>query len=349
MNRTLFGLTAALSCACAFGQALPGTVTAETAKLVFHVSTPKAADSLDRELRTAVAELRKASGSGRIVKLRVFVAAGNDAGAVSGRVAAIFSQAHARLPVVNTIQIGALEGGARVLAESVSESKRVENASGLAFISGQLTQTPKEGGKLLTAVAPLAEKSLANIKSALAANGLDAADVVRVTCFTSSLGDSVQIRGMISAAFPHAVRGLLQLEREAAGNEVECESVARLKTTPAQPMRLVNPANAQFAQMAIVAAPRIVFTTTTAGGNDDAGIRQMFTALKAALESGGSSPGQVFYTHGYPANAAMVQKFRDIRWEFFDKSRAPASTNLVFEGVPPAGSGAGIDAIALPN
>jgi hypothetical protein len=44
----------------------------------------------------------------------------------------------------------------------------------------------------------------------------------------------------------------------------------------------------------------------------------------------------------------MLDKYRALRFEFLDRARAPASTNLVFEGAGATGSTLGIDAIALP-
>jgi enamine deaminase RidA (YjgF/YER057c/UK114 family) len=349
MNRVLIGILALLAGVSAQAQNLPASMRAETAKLVFHLATPRAMASLELELNAALTQLRKANGAARLVKLRIFVAAGTDGGMIGGLTAANFKEAHELLPLLNIIQVGALEGGARVLIESTAEAKTDANPNGLAFISGQLTQTPKGGGGLLASVAPLAEKSIAAIQAALMANSLESTDVIRVDCFTSSLADRARVRTLVATAFPRAGVGLMQLERSAANNEVECESIARLKTKPAEPLVLINPTGAQFAQMALVSAPQVVFTSTVAGGSDDAGIRQMFTSLKSILEKAGSSLARVAYTSGYPANPAMVQKFRDLRWEFLDKAHAPASTNLVFEGVLPAGSGAGIDVIALPN
>jgi enamine deaminase RidA (YjgF/YER057c/UK114 family) len=112
---------------------------------------------------------------------------------------------------------------------------------------------------------------------------------------------------------------------------------------------LVNPTNGAFAQAAVVGASAVVFSTTvTSTGNDDGGVRAGFVKLKSAVEAGWSSLDKVFYTYGYPTSPATLQKFRDIRWEFFDKAHAPASTNLLFEGVAAPEGGVGVDVIALP-
>jgi hypothetical protein len=44
----------------------------------------------------------------------------------------------------------------------------------------------------------------------------------------------------------------------------------------------------------------------------------------------------------------MLAKYRGLRFEFLDRTRAPASTNLVFEGAGASRSTLGIDAIAVP-
>jgi hypothetical protein len=57
----------------------------------------------------------------------------------------------------------------------------------------------------------------------------------------------------------------------------------------------------------------------------------------------------VFYSYAYPINAATLQSYRNVRFEFFKRERAPASTNLVFEGVMSPTDAVGIDVIALPR
>ena len=343
---TVAALTSAISFGAAKTQA--STVKAETARLVFHVSPATSKGTLPEQVREAVKALRKANGGGRMVKLRAFVAGPGDL----NQVAAIVSDAFpaTTMPVVNVIRIGGLPDGAKVVMELVSESKRVENPNGLAFISGQLTTVAMEANQTTTPVAPLAEKSVANIKAALKGLQLEAGDVVRVTCFTSSLVDYAQVRKMVRGEFAGAAVNVVQIQRAPATGEVECESVARLRTKPVEAVRLVNPTNAAFAQAAVVGAPVVMFSTTlTSTGNDDAGVRAGLAKLKGVIEAGGSAMDKVFYAHGYPTSPATLQKFRDLRWEFFDRAHAPASTNLLFEGVTGPEGGVGVDVIGLPG
>src|SRR3981081_4919653 len=52
----------------------PATVTAETSRLVFHVSPLSAKGLLSQQVRDALKALLKSSGGASIVKLRAFVA-----------------------------------------------------------------------------------------------------------------------------------------------------------------------------------------------------------------------------------------------------------------------------------
>jgi enamine deaminase RidA (YjgF/YER057c/UK114 family) len=78
-------------------------------------------------------------------------------------------------------------------------------------------------------------------------------------------------------------------------------------------------------------------------------VRTAFRALDATLQSAGASLDTIFYAYAYPVNAMMLQKYRDVRFEFLKRDRAPASTNLAFEGVMTPDHTIGVDVIALPR
>jgi enamine deaminase RidA (YjgF/YER057c/UK114 family) len=316
----------------------PSFVQVETARLAFHVS-PAMARAVD-----AVNALRKLAGPDRIVKVRAFVAGPED-GSTARLIARRFAERHLRVPVIAVIRVaGFMDPQARVVLESVEETSDARNPAGLAFISGQATQAPLDARGSKIPLAEFALKSVTNLKSALSGLDLAPADVLRVTCFVSSLEDGVKVHGLVGAAFVHAAFNLMQVESAPNNSVVECEAVARLKVKPAQPVRLVNPTGAAFAQAAVVGAPRLVLTSTEPG----AGPGQSFTRIKEVLAAAGSSLDRVFYVHAYPAGAVMLQTYRDVRWEFLDKAHAPASTNLPFDGVAAPGASIGIDVIALP-
>ena len=319
-------------------------VTAETARLVFHAA-PTGKGPLQQQVRDAVKQLKT---YGQIVRLRAFVNAGTDLETVSATVSKMFP-AKSR-PVLNLVLIGRLpDPSAQVLMEAVSVSKNIENPNGLVFLSGQMTQAPLDSSQTKMLVAPLAEKSITNLKAAAGSLEVNPADVVRVNCFTSSVEDHTALESLVNGAFPKASVGVMQIERTPTNRFTECEAVARLHARPADAVRLVNPTQAAFAQAAIVTAPRVIFTTTyTAASNDDAGVRQALSDLKRGLDAAGSSLDRAFYIYAYPGNAALLDKYRGLRFEFLDRTRAPASTNLVFEGAGATGSALGIDAIAVP-
>lgn len=341
------GITALV---CAVGQKTPrdkGTsppafVEVETARLAFHVSPGVA------QVRDGVDALRKAAGKGRIVKVRAFVAASADAGPVAGLIAKRFADHRLPLPVIAVIRVARfLDPAARMVLESVEEANETRNPAGLALISGQASQAPFDQRGSQAPLVPLAEKSVANLKSALSGLNLGPDDVLRVTCYTSSLEDGVKVHGLVGGEFVHAAFNLMQAQSMPANSMVECEAVARLKVKPAEPVRLVNPAGAAFAQAAVAGAPRLVLTSTEPGAGADA-VHEAFGRVQTILAMAGSSLARVFYVYAYPAGPGVLQQYRDVRWQFLDKARAPASTNLPFDGVGAPGASIGIDVIALP-
>lgn len=332
----------ALAATPLFGQA--SSVTAETARLVFHAA-PLGKGPLEHQVTEAVKYLKT---FGTIVKLRAFVTTGTDLDGVTTIVSKLFL-AKSR-PVINLVQISRLpDPSAQVLMEAVSLSKNIENPNGLVFISGQLTQAPLNPSQPQMLLASLAEKSIANLGAAASSLEGKLADIQRVNCFTSSLDDHAQLQSLVNEAFPKASASVMQIQGKPASQFVECEAVARLNSKPTDSVRLVNPTQAAFAQAAIVTGPKVIFTTTyPSSSNDDAGVRQALSKLKSGLEASGSSMNRAFYIYAYPGNAAMLEKYRTLRFEFLDRNKAPASTNLVFEGAGATGSTLSVDAIAVP-
>lgn len=319
------------------------SVSVATARLQFSVADPVGQGSLNQQLKSELAQIRKQAGRARLVKVRAFVPEAGDAGLVQKW---LVKELPSRTTTVSVIRVGALlTPNAKVVLESVAEAPTVQNPNGLVFVSGQLTTAPKGPNP---AAAPLAEKSLANLKTAFAGFQVEPGQVLRITCFASTLVDQAQVRAMIKVQFPNAAANLVQIQKEPENQEVECEAVGRLSKAPAEPVQLVNPTNAAFAQAMLLNAPRVILTTTFTGAATDDGMRSAFRALGSALQQAGSSFESVYYVYGYPTSAAMLQKYRDIRWEFLKRDRAPASTNLAFEGVMDPAHGFGLDVIALP-
>lgn len=326
---------------------MPSSGRAATARLTFGVGPASAKGSLAEQVRRSLDQLWKTHGPARIVKVRAFVVSSADATKVPGLVAEAFTKKKRAVPVVSVIRVGALENpAAQVVLETVAEAANAQNPNGIVFVSGQLTSAPKAPNP---AAAPLAEKSLASLKTALAGMQVEPAAVLRVTCFASTLVDQAQVRGMMKAQYANAALNLMQIQKDAETQEVECEAVARLSKAPSAPVQLVNPTNAAFAQAALVNAPEVIFSTTFTAADSDDSVRGAFRKVADTMTAAGGSMDSVFYAYAYPSNAAALQKYRNLRFEFFKRDRAPASTNLVFEGVMAPADTLGMDVIAVPE
>ncbi len=317
----------------------PATVTAETSRLVFHVSPLSAKGLLSQQVRDALKALLKSTGGTTIVKLRAFVAGSGDLRRVPAIVSEIFTEKHLPLPAVSIVQVGALPlVGAQVVIESTAMSKKEVNPLGLVFISGQ-------GGK-----AP--EKAISDLKTALHGAGSDVPDMLRITCFVGALEDGAEALRGIAPDYPGAALDIVQLQRTPYRGMVECEAVARLRHKIAGPVEFSNPpglaASPNFSQLALVSAPKLALTGTVLSyGYEDSDARLAFQRLAKDLELGGSSTKDVVVTHMYPLSQSLLEQVRKIRFEFLDKTHPPAATLLPFDGLPAMEAGFAIDVIAI--
>ena len=326
----------------------PNAVVADSQRLVFHVSALTAKGLLSQQVREALKDLGRQYGGAQPVKLRAFVAGTGDLRRVPAIVSETFTEKRLPLPAVSTIQVGALPvEGAQVVLESISVGKKAVNPKGLAFISGQAASDDKP----LQPIAPLAEKSLAELRTALHAASLDDGDVLRVTCFLTSLDRLDSIRSKFREAFPKASINYVQTQRAAMRSVSECEAVARVKTDVEGPARFVNPdglpKSPNYSQIALVAAPRLAFSgTQLAFGSEDKDVRLAFQRLSKSLDEVKVSMPAVVMSSIYPLTNGIAEKVRNIRFEFYDKSRPPASTMLLFEGLQSQDASFGVDVIA---
>ncbi len=326
----------------------PNAVVADTQRLVFHVSALTAKGLLSQQVRDALKDLNRQLGGAQPVKLRAFVAGTGDLRRVPAIVSETFTEKRQPLPAVSTIQVGALPlEGAQVVLESISVAKKPVNPKGLAFISGQ----PASDDKPLQPIAPLAGKSLAELRTALRAASLGDDDVLRVTCFLTSFDGLDSIRPKFREAFPKAAINYVQTQRAATRTVSECEAVARAKADVVESARFVNPEglpkSPNYSQIALVAAARLAFTgTQLAFGSEDKDVRLAFQRLSKSLEEVKVSIPAVVMSSIYPMTNGIAEKVRNIRFEFYDKSRPPASTMLLFEGLQSQDASFGVDVIA---
>ncbi len=329
----------------------PAGVVAETRRMVFHVSPLSGKGLLSQQTRDALKSTLRASSGEGIVKIRAFVAGSGDLRRVPAIVSEVFTEKHLALPAVSVVLAGGLPlDSAQVVLESTAVSKREVNPNGLLFVSGQATSSEKP----LEPTGPLAEKSLETLERAVIGGGSSASNVLRVTCFSTSLDEAVRIHGMMAAQFPQAAVDLVKSQRAPSRTLVECEAVARLPRPSAGPIEFLSPAglahSTQYSQIVRVSSPRLALTgTQVAFGFQESDAKLAFERLRKALDQLGSSPKSVVMASIYPLSASIADQVRKIRFEFFDSAHPPASTLLPFEGLPSMDASFAIDVTAVVN
>jgi len=184
--------------------------------------------------------------------------------------------------------------------------------------------------------------------------GVSRENVLRATCFLNSLDDVSGDRNAIHAAFPSAAVNFVQQQRLGLDQLVECEAVGRMEKSPTSTVRLVNPPaltqNPNYSQIALVNAAKIVFSgTQMAFGDQDKDVRLAFDRLKKVLEAQGVGYKDVFWSATYPLTKNMADKVRTIRFDYYDRSHPPASTLLLFEGLPSLDATAAVEVAAAAN
>jgi enamine deaminase RidA (YjgF/YER057c/UK114 family) len=316
---------------------LPGAITAETDRLAFGASPLIGKGLLSQQTRDALKALLK-TNHGTIVKLRAFVAGSGDLRRVGELTAETFTEKHLPLPVLSVVQVGALPmDGAQVVLESIEVDKRVVNPHGIAFLAGQS--------------APSVAQSLARLTVALSAGGMQSEDVMRVTCFVSSLDEQRDAHQLMTAAFPAAIVNYVQMQREPVTPAAECEAVARLRRPIAESVSFLNPADLDnspnYSQLALVKSPKLVITgTQLAFGNQEGDIKLAFDRLQRVLSSSSARFDQVVMSHTYVTSSAIIPRVRTVRAGYYSSTAPPASTLLSFQGLPSLDAAFGVDVIA---
>jgi enamine deaminase RidA (YjgF/YER057c/UK114 family) len=302
----------------------PAAAVGETGRLVFHVSPLSNKGLLSPQIRDALKILLQENHGAGIIKLRAFVAGSGDLRRVQALVSEAFTERKMNLPALSTIQVGALPmEGAQVVMESVAVEKRTVNPNGLAFFSGQQAKDFRQ--------------SVAKLRTAVEA--VKASEVLRVTCFLSSLDEIGAVRTAIAGAFPGAAANFVQLQRLPIEPLTECEAVGRLDAPPKEAVEFVNPPgmtpNPNYSQIVLVKAPKVVYSgTQMAFGGQPADVRLAFERLGKALEPFDVNYRNVIWSGVYPLTQPSADVFRELRFEFVDKSRPPGATLLLFEGLP---------------
>ncbi|MDX1981029.1 MAG: RidA family protein [Bryobacteraceae bacterium] len=328
----------------------PNAVVADPQRLVFLTAPMSSKGLLSQQVRDGAKALRSLARGGQIVKIRGFVAGTGDLRRLAAVVSEYFTDSRQPIPAVSAIQVGALpQEGAQVWMEAIAVDKKAVNPNGLAFLSGQAVS----GKEPVQRVMPLITESAGRLQTALKGINVPPDQMLRVTCFTSALGDYAEIRSHLAQQFPKATTTVVQLLRGLSNGLVECEGMARLVSAPSKPLDLVNPAglqaSANYSLVALVNAPKVVITgTQLAFNSSDADIRLAFDRLGKSVEEAGGSLKNTVMTGYYPLTQSTMDKIRQVRFEFLDKGKPPASTMLLFEGLPSMDASFGVEVIALP-
>ncbi len=329
----------------------PLSVTVETARVEYLVSPLSGKGLLSQQIRDGLKALRSQAGARPIVKIRAFVAGTGDQRRVQSIVAETFAEKKQPLPAVSTIQVGMLPlEGAQVVMEAVVAAKKPVNPHGLAFLSGMGGVGAEPPEKLL----PMLDKAIADLTQATRAAGSEPADVMRVTCLLSALDPIAEVRTKVAAAFPGAVLTAVQAQRLHDKALAECEAVARLRTKPAAALAMLNPPemnpSTAYSKGALIGAEKIVLTgSQMAFRAEEKDVHLAFQRMAKALEAAGSSMKHVAFSSLYSLTNSVTAKIRAARFDYYDKAKPPASTLLLFEGLPSMDASFAIELVAVPQ
>jgi enamine deaminase RidA (YjgF/YER057c/UK114 family) len=328
---------------------LPAAVQGETRRLAFHVTPLSGRGLLSQQVRDALRALAR-EVRGPVLEIRAFVAGTGDVRRVRDLVSEIYTDRKQPLPALSLVRAGGLPlEGAQVALEAVSAARKDVNPYGLAFFSAPVAASENP----LDPAAPLAEKSLDALAREIRAADLEPADVLRVTCFLSSLDNLAATRRLVEARYPGAARNYVQTQRAPQRAVGACEAVARLRADPGAPLRFLNsegglPAEPGQSQIALVGAPRVVFTGAQASfGYQERDARLAFERLAKVLEQAGCSTRDAAFVNYYPLSSGIAAQVRALRAQFFDPARPPAGGMLLFEGLPSMDAGFAVDLVAV--
>ena len=329
----------------------PASVTVETARMEFLVSPLSGKGLLSQQVRDGLKALRAQAGARQIVKIRAFVAGTGDQRRVQAIVSETFAEKKQPLPALATIQVGLLPlEGAQVVMEAVVVAKKAVNPNGVAYLSGMGGGSNEGPEKLL----PMLDKAITDLSHAARAAGSEPSDILRVTCLLSALEPIAEVRRRVAAAFPAAVLTAVQAERLHDKALAECEAVARLRKKPAGALVMLNPPemnpSPMYSKGALIGSDQIILTgTQMAFHGEDKDVQLAFQRMAKVLESAHSSMKHVAFSSLFSLSNTITAKIRATRFDHYDKARPPASTLLLFEGLPSMDATFAIELVAVPQ
>jgi enamine deaminase RidA (YjgF/YER057c/UK114 family) len=328
---------------------LPATTTGNPRRLVFHVTPLTGKGLLTHQVREALKAIAHESSGETVLRIRAFVAGSGDVRRVRDLVSEEFTARKRPLPAITLVRAGGLPlEGAQVVMETTAESHKDVNPHGLAFFSAQAATSASP----LDPAAPLVQKALAQLGQAINAAGVAPQNVLRVTCFVSTLSDIAGTRSLVDSAYPHAALNYVQTQRSPESGLAACEAVARLSSDPTAPLQFLNPdglpRDSGRASVALVNSTEVVLTGAQVSfGYQPRDTQLAFDRLQKELTQAGTSPARVAFADYYPLSQDIAAQVRQVRTEVFDATHPPAATLLLFEGLPSMDAGFALDAIAV--
>lgn len=300
----------------------PDAMTVETGRLSFLVSPLSSDGLLSRQVREGLKALIRNSRGASIVKIRAFVAGSGDLRRIKDIVADEFTDRRLALPAVSTVQVGALPMvGAQVVIEAVTAEKKTVNPSGLAFISAS---DPKE--------------PIAKLQNLLAGAGVKPPDVLRLTCFLSSLDDVAAVRTAAATAFPGAAANFVQMQRLGLEPQIQCAAIGRLGSAPSSPVTIQN-------GVALVNSPKLVLTAAQLIFREqDADFQLAYQRLDKALAAQGSALKDVAWVESFALTRPNAAKLDAVERELLSQPHGGMAVQI--EGLPSTDATAAVELIA---
>jgi len=156
------------------------------------------------------------------------------------------------------------------------------------------------------------------------------------------------VRQQVVASFPQAAANFIELQRGTIADFVECEAVAALKKAPSKPLIFVGPQQGSYSQAALVAPGKIAITGEQLGFHQqDSDVKLAFDRLRKTLDTVGGSYKNVAMMHTYSLTRKTADQIRKLRFDYVDAANPPASTLLLFEGLPSLDASFAFDLITV--
>jgi enamine deaminase RidA (YjgF/YER057c/UK114 family) len=205
--------------------------------------------------------------------------------------------------------------------------QKAVNPSGIVMVAAESDYVNQP----LQPVLPHLRLVLDKLATALRNAGAAADDVLRITCYPTSLDERDQLRGAVAVTFPKAAFNLVQPLRAAFESGASCEAVGR----PSAPRKA--PADGKL----VFTGAQLAFGTTAADA------KLAFERLGKTLAQAGASYGSVVHVCIYSLSRSTGELAARAGREFFDPARPPALTVLPVEALPSLDASFAVDAVTV--